>query len=330
MLIKQFRSSYHLQYLFLVVLAAGLWIRPFFTSCDWVNAGPESPLFQLLYAIIPAESLLLAVMGFVLLIFQSLYLNYILIKHEVVSKNTLITAFIYVLVMSQSLPALGLNPVLCAALFVIAALDRILCTYGKPDPTRDVFSAALLLSLASLFYFPAAFFMLILFLSFIVFGTFSLRIFFVAVTGILTVYLYLFFYYFLMDELAGQWCRYINWFAHIPEFNTSMPLIQFGVWAMTLSFFLDAFFFGATRMNEWNIKFRKMILLSIYFVFIGLGSMIYLGNDLEIGVMMMGIPVTIFIAGYLSIKRKVSWFQEIYLLSWYLLILVNNLLTAEC
>ncbi len=314
----------------MIVLAAALWIRPFFSGCVWVPEVPESPLFQLLLTIIPPGSILMILMGFVLLILEAFYLNYILIKHEIIPKNSLITAFIYVMIMSQSLPALGLNPMLCASFFIIPALDRILCTYGTPDPTRDVFSAAFLLALASLFHFASIFFIILLILSFVVFGTFSIRMIFVSLAGVISVYIYLFLYYFLVDILEVQWCLYINWFSTIPELNTSLPLIQYGIWAMMLSFFLDAFFFRITRMNEWNLKIRKMILLSIYFVFIGIGSMIYLIDDLQMAMMMIAIPVTIFITGYLSVKRRVTWFLEIYLWAWYLFVFVNNLLVAEC
>lgn len=314
----------------MIVLAAALWIRPFFSECVWISEVPESPLFQLLLTIIPPGSILTTLLGFVLLILEAFYLNYILIKHEIIPKNSLITAFIYVMIMSQSLPALGLNPVLCASFFIIPAFDRILCTYGTPDPTRDVFSAAFLLALASLFHFASIFFIILLILSFAVFGTFSIRMIFVSLAGVISVYIYLFLYYFLIDSLAGQWCLYINWFLTIPEYNTSLPLIQYGIWAMMLSFFLDAFFFRTTRMNEWNLKIRKMILLSIYFVFVGIGSMIYLIDDLQTAMMMIAIPVAIFITGYLSVKRRVTWFLEIYLWAWYLFVFVNNLLVAEC
>ncbi len=326
MVIKFFKSSFYLQYVLLLLMAAGLWIRPCLDTCPLVSPGPESPLFQLLLEIMPANGLLLALTGFILLIIEAFYLNYILIKHEIVPKNSLITAFIYVLVMSQSLLALNLNPVLCAAFFIIPAFDRILSTYGTPDPTKDVYSAAFLLALASLFHFAGIFFIILLILSFVVFGTFSIRMIFVSVAGVFTVYLYLFLYYFLANMLEGQWCLYINWFSHVPEFNTSLPLIQYGIWGMMLALFLDTFFFAAARMNEWNIKVRKMILLSIYFVFIGLGSMIYLIDDLHMAMMMISIPTTIFIAGYLSVKRKVTWFLEIYIIAWYILSFVNNLL----
>jgi hypothetical protein len=107
-------------------------------------------------------------------------------------------------------------------------------------------------------------------------------------------------------------------------------LIQYIVFGMMISFLLDAFLFTATRLREWNIKIRKIILLNIYFLILGFASMIYLWDDLQVAVMMIVIPTTVFIAGYLMVKRKVSFFLEVYLLTWYFMIFVNNLVLAEC
>jgi hypothetical protein len=269
-------------------------------------------------------------LGFCLLLLQAFYLNYILIKHEIAPKNSLITAFIYIILMSQSISALNLNPALCAATFIIPALDRILCTYGIPDPTRDVFSAAFLLALASLFHFASIFLILLLILSFYVFGTFSIRMLFVSIAGVVAVYIYLFLYYFLTDNLEGQWCFYVNWFKHIPKPDSSVMLVQYIVWGLTFSFLLDAFFYTATRLREWNIKIRKIILLNMYFLILGFASMLYLLDDPETAALMISIPIAIFIAGYLLVKRKVPFFLEVYLYSWYIMVFFNNILIAEC
>jgi hypothetical protein len=199
-----------------------------------------------------------------------------------------------------------------------------------PDPTRDVFSAAFLLAFASLFHFAGILILTLLILSLIVFGTFSIRMLFVSAAGIISVYLYLFLYYFLADKLEGQWYLYISWFTDIPQLSLNMGVVQYIIWGMMMSFFLDVLFYNATRMREWNIKIRKIILLNIYFAVIGFGSMVFLWDNLELAMLMISIPITIFIAGYLMLKRKVSLFLEIYIFCWYVMIFINNLLLAEC
>lgn len=329
MLIRQFRSSYYMQYLLLAVLGAALWIHPFMHGSDFGVTSPVSPLFTFLQSILPVGSIVVSVLAFIILLIEALYLNHVLIKHELVAKNTLITAFVYIILMSQSPQALTLNPALCAAFFMIPALDLILGTYGDADPTGNVFNAALLLGIASLFYFAFVFLVLVLFLSLVVFGTFNLRIFLVSLAGLLTVYLYVIVYYFLIDHTGGQAEIYLDWFISIPKLNLEFPFFQYVVWIMQDLLFLVAFLVIINRMGEWNISVRKIMLLCIYYVLIALFSFVYILDDIQTGGLVTAIPFTIFIAAFLSSRKRLPYMLELYFLLWYAITFANNLYLAH-
>jgi hypothetical protein len=330
MLIRFFKSSFYLQYLFLIVLATTLWIRAYTTPCLEIQAGPESPLFLLLLQLLPEKALVFSISGLFLLLAEALILNFILIRNEIVPKNTLVPAIVYIVLMSQSPLMLALNPVLCAGFFIILAIDRIMKTYGQADPTKNVFSAAILLALASLFYFPAVFLWLVLFLSFIIFGTFSMRVFFVSLSGIFTVYLYLFLAYFVMDNLAGQYCIYENWFFEIPGIDISSYYMQYMVWGGIALFLLAAFLHSISHMNEWSISLRKKILLIIWFFILSFSTLIYEGDQFLNTALLVAIPASIIISGYLANRRKVSTLMEICFLLLLLITVINNILSPVC
>ena len=330
MLIRFFKSSFYLQYLFLLGLAAALWIRATTAPCLEIQVGPESPLFLLLMQLLPDEALVFSISGIVLLLAEALILNFILIRHEIVPKNSLIPAIVYIVLMSQSPLILALNPVLCAGFFIILAIDRIMKTYGQADPTKDVYSAAVLLSLASLFYFPAVFLWLVLFLSFIIFGTFSIRVFLVSLSGIFTIYLYVFLAYFVMDNLVGQYCIYENWFSEIPGIDISSYYMQYMVWGGIALLLLAAFFHSVSHMNEWNISLRKKILLIMWFFILSFFTLIYEGDQFLNTALLLSIPASVIISGYLANRRKVSVLMEIYFLLLLLLTVINNILSPVC
>ena len=330
MLIRFFKSSFYLQYLVLLVLAAALWIRAYTAPCLEIHAGPESPLFLLLLQFLPDEVLVYSISGFFLLLAEALILNFILIRHEIVPKNTLIPAIVYIVLMSQSPLMLGLNPVLCAGFFIILAIDRIMKTYGQADPTKNVFSAAVLLALASLFYFPAIFLCLVLFLSFIIFGTFSIRVFFVSLSGIFTVYIYLFLVYFITDNLAGQYCTYESWFFEFPGIDISSYYMQYMVWGGAALLLLAASFYSVSHMNEWNISIRKMILLIMWFFILSSSTLIYEGDQFLNTALLAAIPASMIISGYLANRRKVSVLMEIYFLLLLVITVINNILSPVC
>jgi hypothetical protein len=308
-----------------MVLGSALWIHSFIHGGNLGPASPESPLYELLLSLLPDGNFLVSVLAFVVLLLEALYLNYVLIKHELVAKNTLIAAFVYIVVMSQSPEVLTLNPALCAAFFLIPALDIMLGTYGDADPTGSIFNAALLLGVASLFHFAFIFLIIVLFLSMVVFGTFSLRIFLVSLAGLFSVYLYLFIYYFLVDASGGQTEIYLNWFVTIPQMNLNFPFFQYAVWIMQDLLFLAAFFAILNRIGEWNISMRKIMLLCIYYALIALFSFTYILDDIRIGGLVTAIPFTIFIAAFLSSRKRLPYLLELYFMLWYALTFANNL-----
>lgn len=293
-------------------------------------AGPEAPLYLLLLNILPSSHIILSLIGFVILLLSAFVLNYIAIRHELVPKNTILTALVLILLMSQSPMVLGLSPLHFAGFFIILAYGRILNTYGEADPTKDVFSAAFLIALASLFYFPSIFLLLILILSFVIFGTFSLRIILVSLAGVLAVYLYLAVYYFLTDSLEGQYCMYISWFSTIPAFRLNYPLLQVINWVVQALLFMVAVFYLITHINEWNISVRKMILLNLWFVVICIASLLYAGDQMPVAALLPAIPAALIISAYLLNRRKISILTELYFLLWLATTFINNLFSPIC
>jgi hypothetical protein len=157
-----------------------------------------------------------------------------------------------------------------------------------------------------------------------------MRIFLVGVAGFIAVYLYLFLYYFLTDQMEGVLCLYVNWFSTIPHFKDALSYAQFLLWGIQALLFLIAFLFVLARMNEWNISIRKMMLLGIYFLVFSVGSSIYMLDDLSMASLMPALPVSIFIATFLANRKRVSWLLEIFFLIWVAATFVHNLFIAGC
>ncbi|HSG67557.1 MAG TPA: DUF6427 family protein [Bacteroidales bacterium] len=330
MLIRYFKSSFYPQYLLLVLLAAGLWAGVLYHGCSQTETGKESPLFMVLTGAVGFNSLLGLFVGFILTLFAAFLLNFILIRHELLPKNGLIGALVFVILMSHPALALGMNPVITAGLFIVLAFDRILSTYGKADPTQEVFSAAFLSALASVIYFPSVVLILLLLISFVVFGTFSFRMLLVAVSGILAVYLYLFVFYFLNDQLEVQYEVYSEWIRTMPDMAFLSSGAEYVVWIMVLLMFIAAIMHLFSHLNEWNISVRKKALMTMWLVMLGVITVFYEGDKLPIALLLIMIPVSAIIAVYLASRKKPNLMMEIYLILIYLATLANNLFFTTC
>ncbi len=329
MLIRFLHKSYFPQYFLLFVIAAALWAKAFISPCDLPATGPESPLYRLVQPLIPAGHMAAAA-GFLLLLFEAFFLNMVLVKHDLVPKNSLVGALVFILLMSQPGQALTINPQLLAALFMIPAFNRILDTYGQPDPTRQVFSASLLAGLASLFLFPSMVTALVLLVSLAIFGTFSPRILLVSVSGVFTVYLYLFIYYFVADDPGGHYKEYIGWFRELPPMALSYQYMQYILWAVTGLFLVRALVFVANHLNEWNISKRKAVLMAIWFLLLASGAVVYLRDDLSTGLTLAAVPAAVLVSIYFTNGRKVSVMLEIFVVIWFLATFINNLIISTC
>lgn len=327
MLIRFFKRSFYVQYLSLLLISGLLWIRAIIEPCTLEIVDDSSPLFQLLYGILPASQ---SIPGLAILILEALLLNFILVRHEIVPKNNMIAALVFIVFMSQSPIALTLNPVLLACLFAILAFDRLLNTYGKADPTKDVFSTAILLALASLFYFPLIYLQLLLFISFIIFGTFSLRIFLVGIAGSFTVYLYLFLYYFLTDNLEGQLIFYTSWFRRLPELILDFSISQYIVWAMQFILFIAGFLYVISHMHEWNISVRKKMLISEWWLIVAGLTAVYGLSNPGITLLVFVVPASVIISAYLSNRRKPGLINELLVLLLILFTIFHNIRIGVC
>ena len=330
MLIRFFKSSFYSQYLLLLAIAAALWLRAVLDPCLYISTGQESIAFNMIHGIIGTQQYVSAALALIILIVSAVLLNFVLIRHELLPKNSMLGALVYVVLMGHSSMAVSLNPVLLSGLIVIPAFDQIMLTYGKADPTQEVFSASFLLALASLIYFPAIILILLLVLSLLVFQTLSLRIFLVSFTGSFAVYLYLFLFYFLSDSMEGQFWLYIEWFTSLPEMSLPILSVDYLVWTMILLLFVTALMHLYSQLNEGNISIRKKMLLNLWFLLLALISLIFEGDMLNIAVTFLAVPLTTILASYLAFRRQVSLWMELYIILLIVVIFVNNTVIASC
>jgi len=329
-LIRFFKASFYSQYLLLFVIAAGLWVKIYIDPCPQLFTSEESPLFNFLSFLIGENSLAHTIIAFVILLSSAILLNFILIKHDLLPKNSMLGALIYSILMSHSGYALSLNPSLFSGLFIILAIDQVLLTYGKADPTQQVFSASFLVALASLIYFPAITLILLLILSFIIFGTFSVRIFLVSLAGLFAVYVYLFVIYFLSDSLEGQLYLYLEWFSILPAFSFPQIGFVYLIWGGIAILFLAALFHLFTHINEWNLSVRKKQLLNLWFLLITFLTLVYENDNIPLTILLMGVPLTILISGFFANRKKIPVLLEIYLIILLVAIVLSNNLIAVC
>lgn len=274
----------------------------------------NTPLYDIFRNLLSNHTVLKIILSFTLLILQALLLKRILSTNDLTPKNSLLPAFLYILLMSSFSNFQNIQPLLFANFFLIIALQNILAAYSNPESYEQIFIASLMISLGSFFYFPVIFFTLFIFLVFLIFSILKWREWIISLLGFLIPYLFLFSYYFLTDIIENKLHSYILFFKNIgflhPKFTASI-YIYFSLLSI---YFILAFFSTYSRLSERSIFYRKKIIVLIMFIIISLVSIFFSKEFFMFHLCLLFIPFSFFIPNYMLQIKKFIISEIMYLL----------------
>ncbi|NOX46303.1 MAG: hypothetical protein GXO89_04930 [Chlorobi bacterium] len=327
MLISFFKSSYLIQYGLLVVLAVLLWFGAFTHPVNhgFIANSYLSPAFNLISSIAVPGSILGIIIAFLLNLFIAFSLNFSLIRNDLTPTNSLIPALVYIVASSVSIRVMGLNPVLFSSLLLIISFHNLLGIYSEEDAFDKVFNAGFFIGLASAFYFPAIFFFLFIWFTFVVFRLQNWREWVIAFLGLVTPYLFIFTWFFLNDELTGLLISYQEYFTSISFFNFQLDMgwgsfLIFGIMALMV---LVGIFRVMAGINEKTILVRKKTWAIMWFTIMAL-LVFFISPPSEFyGLGLLTISISAFIAIAFSYIRRLFWF-EIAFGIFIIMIVLNN------
>jgi len=321
MFFKFFRSSYLSQYILLFIFGIILWSKSFIIPTEITEANSIAPFYSIIPYCFDNLKWLAAIIAFILLFFESLLLNKTLADNDIVPKTTLVPAFVYFVFMSWSPFTLTLHPVLIANLFLILVFSYLLRVYGQQDAFRLVFKAGFLSAIASFFYFPAIFIIVLIFISLIIFRILKWREWIISIIGLIVPYIYLTVYYFLFDKLEIMFGNYVAFFEALSQFKFSYDFFTNTIWIIIIILFIISFIYIRLNIKEKNINIRKKLITTIYFFLITL--IIFITNSESINISITIIPISILISTFLSEIKRTFWFELIFILLMVLIILNN-------
>jgi hypothetical protein len=139
-------------------------------------------------------------------------------EHRLVERNQLITAAVYITMMSCTPAMVQPNIMLIVNLILILLLFIIMHLYGKTEPFSSILDTGFLVGLVSLLFFPSIYFIGFVLISLAIFQFFKWREWLIPIIGLITPYVFLAVYYFWFDELAQKYEAFISNFTfHIPQ-----------------------------------------------------------------------------------------------------------------
>jgi len=315
MLIRLYKSNYSLQIIILFVVAIVLWVQSFFHPTSSTHEITPAPFYNYLHYFLHRLPLLEVVLAFVLIIAQGFIINRILIINSIVRKNTLLPAFIYVVVMSQSTDLQTLYPALLSNLFLILLLHYMLKIFNETEAYVEILNAGFLVGIATLFYLPSVFFLAAIWLCFIIYTIFYWREWVISFLGVVIPYIFLFTFYFWFDKMEFMFMKYYDFYTSFRELCFELNVYQFIILTLLMLFVLLGINRIILSLNSKTISIRKKSIIIIWFFIISLVPLIYSSEPNIQNMALSFVPASCIIANYFDEIKKKPLIEILFLLT---------------
>jgi hypothetical protein len=308
-----------------VAIAVVLWIPGFLSYSPIIGENDVTiPMYQFVVRYLPHTNWFLPLLSLLIVIAAAIILNNIFILHNLIPKNSLLPAFLFILFMSSSPQTLTLYPVILVLLPMVFFLHLSYQVYEQFENPNKALSLGLLAGISSMIYFPAALMILFIWLVFLIYRSFSWRQWAVALLGYTLPYLYMIVYYFWMDSVPGLIENYRNNFSHILNISAHPDNFQLATWIIfTLLLLLPALVRIISTIGSQNITFRRKMSVTIWMAVFAVMAMVF-GGEIKTHNLLF-IPAAGIVAYQFHSIKKSAW-NDIVILAYLVLIGVHNYL----
>ena len=149
----------------------------------WTSLGPFSAtVYWWIDEVFGRSHIAYMIIAFLILLFQLVKFNQILLRHEAFSQPTYVPAFVYGALALLSFDFMTLSPQLMGAIFILQALDILFSHINNREKLDErIQYIGILLVIAALFYFPYFVFLPGFFLVLVIFTGTLIRRFFLII-----------------------------------------------------------------------------------------------------------------------------------------------------
>lgn len=312
MIIHFYKKQFSTQFILFIFVALLLWSDAFIFPLPRPVISFQTPLYAVMETWFQQLHLSVqAGIAFFLLMFQAFILNESLIRHKIIIRNTFLPAILYVVLMSYSPLVQTLHPLLFSNLFLILSFNLVMGLYLKPDPYREIFNASFFIALASLFYAPSLIFLLLFWISLVVYRISAIREWIISISGLIAPYLFVLFYYFWTDSLGAFFRDHLGIISHVTSLEVSLdkPLIKevyMALGGLLIILMLAGMVKMGSETSEKVIAVRKRMNVIIYSVLAAFISFIWADHNVLIHNTLMAIPLCMVISYFYTGIRRLA------------------------
>ncbi len=309
MLLK-FINSNRLSLIVIITLFPVLYWIPSLVSVssDQLIQNPGVPLGKLIVLFNTNYRLLASVIALLLLLGNSYLLIQMNTNFIFIPVRTQLPALFYLLLSTGIVQLHQLTPALVSSSFLIWMFYRIFSAYKTDGVSMNFLDTGLLISVASLVYFPSIIFFFFLLASISLLRPFIWREWVFALMGLLIPYLFILSGYYIWDLSVVGLVSQIS--TSFTDLNITYKLSQIINWAFILLLIIGGSYFIATYFDSMKIHARKFFL--IFWVFFLFGLLVFLAffKSSTGMIYFVSIPLA-YLFSFYFVKCKANWINEI-------------------
>ena len=323
MIVNIFRHSQTTSIAIIISLCVFIWMG---ISFEFVDISKESSNFFYNFLISPIELNSIFQRGIlgILIFWQCILMNKMMVKEKIISTNSFFPAFFYFLLISISPQIIHINPTIISMVFLILALTKILSSYLDKNAYSKVFESAFLISLSGLIHSPFIVFIPIVWIGMSIFSQVEWRHWVLSIIGIICPWYIVFsiatFYSIEQSSLSSS---LLFLFEEGPKYSPN--LIDF----ICLTIFGLICFIALAelmmRLKQKNIKARKSYILLLWIIPFSVIYFLVSNDFFYMKLTISAIPLSAAISNYFY-HHKNKNLLNLLILSLVIVVISNHLL----
>ncbi|MES2828378.1 MAG: DUF6427 family protein [Bacteroidota bacterium] len=248
------------------------------------------------------------VLAGILIFVQSILFNRIINNHGLLNKPGYLPALLYITAASLFMPFFVLSPTLICNFLLILIMDKFLKIGKSPNAIMIMFDIGMIIAVGALIYFPFIVMLIMLWLSLLLYRSFSWREWTSGLVGFLTIFFFLGVYYYWNGSILlfyKIWLPLGNKFPSVFKINYNDYLVLVPVTLMIILASLQL------RENFFRsfISTRKAFQM-LFFMFIVSILSFYTKPDFRIYHFLLCVPPGSVLLAYYFSNAKKRWFYE--------------------
>jgi len=263
-MIKFFSTGYLSRYLFIFIFGLILWI-PSLLFPTYYN-GISSFAFNQISLITTQNLFLQTIASFFFTLITAFLLNKCAIDNGLSGKMSTLIALVYLILTSSLAGDFHNNPVIWINFILVFVLNNLMRLPYVTNTIPVIFNASFLIGVASLFYSPLVFLVLLIWISVIVHRIVTWRNFVVSLVGVVLPYFLLLTLFFTIGDLPEESYTIFETLQINTDFLMITDPLEIAIAVILLLIIIISSIGIANHIREKNINLRRNLIITFFYI----------------------------------------------------------------